>query len=164
MDAVALRGGEVRLDLGRELVLPGEQERAVGLGVPPRACVGEAEVVDGAALARVERAAGLQRQDRLVVLLDLQVDEAEVEPVRRVRRGALDQLLVDRLRLGELLAAEVRETEQCEDAGVVRLELERGPERRLGEIEAALLELFAARGDGLIQRLAIAHGSDHGTD
>ena len=161
MDAVALRRRQVDLDLGRELVLAGEQERAIRLGVTTGACVGEAEVADRATLARIERAAGLERVDRTLGIAQLQVHEAEVQPVRGVGRRLLDERLVDRLRLGELVAAEVRQAEQREHARVAGLELEGAAERALRLVELALLEQVAAAHDRLVQSLAALRGSHH---
>src|SRR5262245_3825854 len=140
MNALALAGRQILLDLGGELVLAGEQERAIRLGVAAGARVGQAEVADGAALARIERAARFERGDRQIALAELQVDQAEVEPVRRVGGRALDELLVDRPRLGELVGAEVRQAEQREHLRVLRIELERMVERELRLVELALLE------------------------
>ncbi len=60
-------GVRFALDLARELVLARDQERAVRLRVAAGARVREAEVADRAALARIERAARLERVDRLLV-------------------------------------------------------------------------------------------------
>jgi hypothetical protein len=83
--------------------------------------------------------------------------------VRRVARGALDQLLVDRAGLGERVGAEVRQPEQGEHARVVGLQRQRLAERALREVDLALLELLAAAHDGLFEGFAIArvpHGAD----
>ena len=65
------------------------------------------------------------------------------------------------MRVGELARAEVREPEQREHLGVVRLELERAVKRLLRVVELALLEQLAPAHDRLVQGFAIARGSDH---
>ena len=161
MDPIALGGGEVCLDLARELVLPGDQERSIRLRVATGARIREAEVVHGAALARIERAARLERADRLLVLVDLQVHETEVQPVRGIGRRALDELLVDRPGVVEQLAAEVGQAKECEDARVLRILGERLAERDLCEVEPTLLELLAPGRDGLLHGLAVARRCHH---
>ena len=161
MDPVALQGREVCFDLDRELVLSRDQERPIGLGVATGACVREAEVVDRAALAGIERTARLERGDRLVVLVRLQVDEAEVQPVRCVGGRELHELLVDRARFAELLAAKVGEPEQREDPKILRIGGERLAERRLREIEPTLLELIAPVRHCLFDGFAVARRGHH---
>ena len=96
MDVVALDGRQVELDLAGEVVLPGEQERAVRLGVAAGSRVREAEVAHRAALARIERATRFERVDRLACITELQVDEPEIEAVR----GAIRTHMFDRNPVG----------------------------------------------------------------
>ena len=162
VDAVALGGGQVDLDLARELVLAREQERAVRLGVAAGARVREPEVADGAALARIERAAGLERGDRQLRLVELEVDEAEVQPVRGIGRCALDELLVDRARLARTGCRGSRSARAARAPARSR-DRSRGPSRNaaLRLIELALLELLAAAHESLIECVAIARLVHH---
>ena len=152
---------QVDLDLAREIVLTGEQERAIRLGVATGARVREAEVADGAALARIERAAGLERADRLVGVAELEVDEPEVQPVRRVGRRALDELLVDRARLRRTGRRGSASGRAARARAGSRRRARARRETRLRFVELALLEQLAAARDGLIDGLAIECGTGH---
>jgi hypothetical protein len=67
-----------------------------------------------------------------------------------------DQRAIDRHRIGELPAAEERETEQREHLAVLWLQLEREQELRLRVLDPALPEQLAPRDDVLIERVEFA--------